>query len=89
MNALHISIYGQVQAVGFRDWIKKNADNRKLSGWARNASDGSVEVFLQGKEELISELLAMFWEGPVIADVEDVLTQDSNYDETVTSFEIH
>ena len=89
MNALHISIYGQVQAVGFRDWIKRNADNRKLSGWTRNASDGSVEVFLQGKEELISELLAMFWEGPVIADVEDVLTQDSNYDETVTSFEIH
>ena len=30
MNALHISIYGQVQAVGFRDWIKKKADIRKL-----------------------------------------------------------
>lgn len=89
MNALHISIYGQVQAVGFRDWIKKKADIRKLSGWVRNASDGSVEVFLQGKEELINELLAICWEGPVVADVEDVLAQDSNYDETVTSFEVH
>ena len=56
MNALHISIYGRVQAVGFRNWIKENADSRKLSGWARNASDGSVEVFLQGDEDLINEL---------------------------------
>ena len=53
MSALHISIYGQVQAVGFRNWIKENADNRKIAGWTRNASDGSVEVFLQGDEDLI------------------------------------
>jgi len=33
--------------------------------------------------------LAICWEGPVVADVEDVLAQDSNYDETVTSFEVH
>ena len=89
MNALHISIYGQVQAVGFRDWIKGKADNRKLSGWVRNASDGSVEVFLQGKEELINELLAICWEGPELADVEDVLTQDANVDESIDSFDIH
>tara|TARA_B100001013_G_scaffold93129_1_gene51866 strand:+ start:3278 stop:3547 length:270 start_codon:yes stop_codon:yes gene_type:complete len=89
MNALHISIYGQVQTVGFRKWVKENADTRKLSGWVRNASDGSVEVFLQGEEELVNELLALCWEGPPIADVEDVLTQDADLDKTFVSFEIH
>tara|TARA_B100001013_G_scaffold337425_1_gene257536 strand:- start:56 stop:325 length:270 start_codon:yes stop_codon:yes gene_type:complete len=89
MNAIHVSIYGQVQTVGFRNWIKENADSRKLTGWARNASDGSVGMFLQGDEKLVNELLALCWEGPPIADVEDVLTQDSNFDESVTSFEIH
>jgi len=89
MNALHISIYGQVQSVGFRNWIKENAVKRNLTGWVRNASDGSVEVFLQGKEDFINELLGLCWEGPTIADVDDVLTHDANYDKSVLSFEIH
>ena len=55
MNALHVSIYGQVQTVGFRNWIKDNANLRKLTGWTRNASDGSVEVFVQGEEEVLNE----------------------------------
>ena len=89
MNALHISIYGRVQAVGFRNWIKEKADARKLSCWTRNASDGSVEVFLQGDENLINELLDLCWEGPSVADVEDVLAQDASIQESITSFEIH
>ena len=89
MNALHITIFGRVQAVGFRGWMKDEAEKRGLFGWVRNASDGSVEVFLQGEEELVNELLALCWEGPPIADVEDVLTQDTGLDKTIVSFEIH
>ena len=89
MIALHISIYGRVQAVGFRNWIKKGAEKKSLFGWVRNASDGSVEAFIQGEEETLNDLLALCWEGPDLADVEDVLTQDSNVDESIDSFEIH
>ena len=89
MNALHISIYGRVQAVGFRNWIRDNAKKKGLFGWARNASDGSVEVFLQGNEQEINDLLAMSWEGPNLAEVDDVLTQDSKVDDSLASFEVH
>ena len=89
MIALHISIYGRVQAVGFRSWIKKNAEKTGVFGWARNASDGSVEAFIQGEDKALNDLLALCWEGPDLADVEDVLTQDSNVDETIDSFDIH
>ena len=89
MNALHISVYGQVQAVGFRNWVKENAESKKLTGWVRNASNGSVEIFLQGDHESLNEILALCWEGPPLADVEDVLTQDSGFDESIISFEIH
>jgi len=89
MIALHISIYGRVQAVGFRNWMKESAEKKGLSGWVRNASDGSVEAFIQGGDETVNELLALCWEGPDLADVEDVLTQDSNVDESTVSFDIH
>ena len=89
MIALHISIYGRVQAVGFRNWMKKSAEKKSVVGWVRNASDGSVEAFIQGEDETLNDLLALCWEGPDLADVEDVLTQDSNVDESIDSFEIH
>ena len=89
MTALHISIYGRVQAVGFRNWMKESAEKKDLSGWVRNASDGSVEAFIQGGDETINDFLALCWEGPNLADVEDVLTQDSNVDESIVSFDIY
>ncbi len=45
MNAIHVSVYGQVQGVGYRNWIKKSAEKIKVKGWVRNSSDGSVELF--------------------------------------------
>ena len=89
MIALHISIYGRVQAVGFRNWMKDEAEKRGLFGWVRNASDGSVEAFIQGEDESLNDLLAFSWEGPDLADVEDVLTQDTKVDESFNSFDIH
>ena len=89
MIALHISIYGRVQAVGFRNWMKKSAEKKGVFGWVRNASDGSVEAFIQGEDETLNKLLTLCWEGPDLADVEDVLTQDSNVDESMQSFDIH
>ncbi len=69
--------------------MKKNAEKKSLAGWVRNASDGSVEAFVQGEDETLNDLLALCWEGPDLADVEDVLTQDSNVDESIDSFDIH
>ena len=89
MNAIHVSIYGQVQGVGFRSWIKEKADKLKVSGWVRNASDGSVELFLQGDESSVNQLLALTWEGPNQAEVEDVLTQESGVDNLIRVFDIH
>ena len=89
MNALHISIFGRVQAVGFRYWMKEQAEKRGLFGLVRNASDGSVEAFIQGEDESLNDLLAFSWEGPDLADVEDILTQDTKVDDSFNSFDIH
>ena len=69
--------------------MKKNAEKKSVYGWVRNASDGSVEAYIQGEDQILNDMLALCWEGPDLADVEDVLTQDSNVDESIDSFRIH
>jgi len=76
MSATHVSIYGEVHGVGFRAWARSQALKDNLSGWVRKASDGSIEVFLQGEEEGISNFLSYCWDGPKMAYVDDVLTHD-------------
>ena len=53
----HIYFSGPVQGVGFRyqsAWIARELG---LTGWVRNLSDGRVEMEVQGKESLITELI--------------------------------
>jgi acylphosphatase len=69
--------------------MKDQAEKRGLFGWVRNSSDGSVEAFIQGEDESLNDLLAFSWEGPDLADVEDILTQDTKVDDSFNSFDIH
>ena len=41
---MNVRIEGQVQGCGFRDFAVREANARKLRGWIRNRSDGSVEA---------------------------------------------
>ncbi|MCI8490932.1 MAG: acylphosphatase [Lachnospiraceae bacterium] len=53
----HIIFYGRVQGVGFRYRAYYSAKNFGLSGWVRNLYDGTVEMEVQGREELIHSML--------------------------------
>ena len=89
MVGSHISIYGEVQGSGFRSWAKEESNKLKLSGWARKASDGSIEIYVQGEEESLNSFISLCWDGPSYAHVEDVLVQDANADDSIKSFKIY
>lgn len=63
----HIKFYGRVQEVGFRYTAYYNALELGLTGWVRNEWDGSVEMEVQGTEELIQRLIAMLQKRPFIS----------------------
>ena len=48
-RAVRVVISGRVQGVGYRDWTRREAVSRGLSGWVRNRSDGTVEALLRGR----------------------------------------
>ena len=89
MIGSHISVYGEVQGSGFRSWAKEQVLKLKLTGWTRKASDGSIEIFVQGEESPVNEFISFCWDGPPFAHVDDVLVQDANYDESIIGFEIY
>ena len=88
MIGSHISIYGEVQGSGYRAWAKEQSSKLNLTGWARKASDGSIEIFAQGEEEKINDFVSLCWDGPNMAFIDEVLVKDASPDNSISSFEI-
>jgi len=57
MKSLYLIYRGNVQGVGFRFTARHLAQKFEIKGWVKNLADGSVEMFVQGKEDKIEEFL--------------------------------
>ena len=69
---VHVTIRGEVQGVGFRAFIERQAQERALDGWVRNRRDGSVEAVFAGASTAVDAILEACREGPAGAEVEDL-----------------
>lgn len=82
-----ILITGKVQGVFFRVSTKQIADNLQLHGWVRNSSDGKVEVYVTGEEEIVMQFIYWCKQGPPLAEVENVIVENCVAEE-IYGFEI-
>ena len=57
MVQAHIFYSGMVQGVGFRYTTRRIAKSHGLQGWAKNLSDGRVEVLVHGTREAIEKMI--------------------------------
>lgn len=85
---LHAYVYGQVQGVGFRYFVIQKAQALGLRGYARNESDGSVEVLAQGPRPALERLLALLRQGPSAAYVRDVRVTWNTPGEYMSGFHV-
>jgi len=69
---LHAIVEGNVQGVGFRAFVIRNANGLGLSGWVRNRWDYTVEVVAEGEREPLEQLLSALRRGPGAALVTQV-----------------
>jgi len=73
MQRLHAKVCGRVQGVGFREFVRREALSRGLTGWVRNDEDGrSVEVVAEGDESKLHALLDAMQDGPRFSRVEHI-----------------
>jgi acylphosphatase len=64
MKRLTLKIHGQVQGVFFRAVTQEKARELGLTGWVKNAPDGTVEVVAEGEESDLRKLEEFCQKGP-------------------------
>ena len=82
--ALHLTIRGRVQGVGFRWWTAGTAARLGLAGWVRNRRDGTVEVLAIGAADALESLAEACAHGPSAAAVTAVERAAAEDDGSVT-----
>jgi acylphosphatase len=80
-------VEGKVQGVFYRASTQKQAMQLKLSGYAKNLSDGRVEVLACGEEENVIRLLNWLAIGPPQSRVDNVTAESVEYIE-LSEFEV-
>ena len=69
-------VSGRVQGVWFRASTREQALGLGLSGHAINLPDGRVEVVACGDAAALQRLATWLWQGPRLARVEDVRSEE-------------
>jgi acylphosphatase len=61
---VHLKVEGRVQGVGFRWFVRQEAEGLGLAGWVRNTGDGAVEIAACGGDGALASLVAKAGKGP-------------------------
>lgn len=70
-------VSGRVQGVFFRASTQEQAIKYNLTGYAKNLTNGDVEVLACGEPQAVDALCNWLWEGPKNARVEKVECSES------------
>lgn len=84
----HIFVLGFVQGVGFRRFIKREAQKLGLFGWVRNLPDGRVEILVQGDKTQIEKLIKIAEKGNMLSQVKDTVVTIEENEEKLSDFSI-
>lgn len=83
-----IKVSGHVQGVGFRFQAQQKAEQLGVTGYARNCSDGAVDIEAEGETAALEQFIAWCRGGPGGASVADVEYEYTDKVRNFTSFNI-
>ena len=88
MKRIHIIITGTVTGVGFRWWLKMEAEKRNIHGFVKNRTEYEVEALLLGHEKDVEDVVRLCRRGPPSSRVENIKIEDYQQEYTKKSFDI-
>ena len=87
-SALRLVVSGRVQGVGYREWTRREAAARGLSGWVRNRADKTVEAVIAGAPDALAAMREAMQRGPLFARVAAIQQSEADAADAPTPFEI-
>ena len=89
MKRFRYLINGRVQGVCFRYFTQEEAQRLGLRGWIRNLKTGQVQAEIQGDERILVEMNIILQQGPVMAKVSEVISDEIPLQDDEGDFSIH
>lgn len=87
-SRLHAHVSGRVQGVGFRYFCKRHAERFGITGYAKNLSDGRVEVVGEGERQRLTLFLEEIERGHSMSAVQCVQARWEDAEGKFTFFRI-
>ena len=88
MTAMRLLISGRVQGVFYRASTRRTAEGLGLTGWVRNLPGSRVEVFAQGDDASLDDLVTWCHHGPPAAIVDSVDRASADPEPGLQHFEV-
>ena len=88
MKRIHIIVTGTVTEVGFRWWLKMEAEKRSIYGYVKNRSKNEVEALLLGPEKDVEDIVKLCRKGPTSSKVKSIKIEDFQQEYAKKSFDI-
>ncbi len=88
MKRIHIIITGTVTGVGFRWWLKMEAEKKNIHGFVKNRAEDEVEALLLGHDKDVEDVVRLCRRGPPSSRVENIKIEDYQQEYTKKSFDI-
>jgi acylphosphatase len=89
LAALQVKVYGRVQGVFFRAFVREQATKLGLTGYVHNLpTEEAVEVWAEGDRANLETLIGYLKVGPPRARVTEVITSWSQYTGDYSGFSI-
>ena len=88
MKRIHIIVTGTVTGVGFRWWLKMEAQKRSIYGYVKNRSKNEVEALLLGPEKDVEDVVKLCRKGPTSSKVKSIKIEDYQQEYFKKSFDI-
>ncbi len=71
-HTFRIIVSGRVQGVGYRAFVKEEAQKLHLKGFVKNTSEGNVLIEVTGDQRQIDHLMTACKKGPLLSKVKEV-----------------
>ena len=88
MKKIHIIVTGTVTGVGFRWWLKMEAEKRNIHGFVKNRTEDEVEALLVGDEKDVEDVVKLCRRGPPSSKVKSIKIEDYQQEYLKKSFDI-